>query len=157
MISIKDMRTNVAARVSVADSTIVPDILDPKATQDDLICLMDRVTAPNEKGGLGYKLLITALHRDHHWDGDLGPHGHDPGPDPQHILPGYSVDCWPQSGTLKQFLHDMIYCNRWVTKIGLGGPEAQSLYPQAANDAITVNGVVIFYDNSSDHIHLQTQ
>lgn len=142
MPTMQDLRINVAARVQCADDTIRPDILNPEMTQDNLIRLLDRLTAPADKNGLGYRVLITSLRRDHGNDANLGPHGH---------AHGFAVDLWPvDESEMQQFLQNCATNNRWVTKIGLGGSA------QDFADKFDAGATVVFNDNSSDHVHLQT-
>lgn len=167
IISMKDIRTNVAARVDVADSTIRPDILDPNETHDNLIRAMDVATAPVEKGAgdgspsHGRKLYVSALHRDHSYDGELGPHGHDPGPDADHIEPSWAVDIGMvdncdigDNPKTRAFIKELITANKYVTKVGVGGcdlAEDEELQALAA-----AHNTVLFSDNDQPHIHFQS-
>jgi hypothetical protein len=144
--TMQELRENVAARIHVADATIIPDIMNK--SHDQLIRLLDRLTAPYDKGGLNYKILITSLDSDHSPDntpdkGGLNNHGH---------TNNWSVDLWPyDESQLKAMLIDLASKDMFVTKIGLGG-KAQQYY-----DLLQQYGnVVVFMDNSSDHIHLQS-
>ncbi|HEV7180149.1 MAG TPA: hypothetical protein VIG51_03920 [Candidatus Baltobacteraceae bacterium] len=136
-------RQRVCNLLSFSDGTQQADLLSPARTQTDLIALLQRAAFPCSEGGLGYRLLITSVRTDHGDDSALGPHGHSF---------GYAVDLWPaDEATLKQFLIDMAERNSWVTKIGLGGLAAQYL------SNIPQDSVVVFQDNSTDHVHLQSQ
>lgn len=154
--SMADIRTNVAARVVPIDNTIVPDILSPKATHDNIIRALDRITAPAYKGGLGYKIIVTSAHTNHHDDGDLGPHGHNP-----HGLPGWAVDFVPESDpslenadATRTLLRKLIAENRWVTKVG-----CPTRYANMADlkDLAFDRGVALFADpGTGPHIHIQS-
>lgn len=154
--NMQDVRTNVAARVIADDDTIRPDILNPGATHDNLIRLLDVLTAPTSKGGHGVAIEVTALHRDHHDDGDLGPHGHNP-----HGKPGWAVDLvlkddpyLQNRAKVKAVILWLITSDHYVTKIG--GPAWLS----ADSDIMTAaarHNVVVFVDiGTGPHIHLQS-
>lgn len=146
--TMQELRTNVAARIKAADETIIPDILDPTKTHDNLIRMIDRLTAPYDKGGLGYAILVTALNRDHSPDniaalGGANNHGHSN---------GWSIDFWPQEESqLEQLLKDLASRDMFDTKIGLGG-SSQKFY----NSICNIGNKVVFMDNSSSHIHAQS-
>lgn len=162
ILSMKDIRTNVAARVDVADDTIRPDILDPEATHDNLIRALDVATAPVEKGAgdgspsHGRKLYISALHRDHHDDGDLGPHGHNP-----HGLPGWAVDIAlvdncdiADNPKTRQFIQELIAANKYVTKVGTVEVLADDEGLQSLADK---HNCLLFEDEGTGaHVHFQS-
>lgn len=145
----QEKRINVCARIVAADDTIKADLLDQTPLiKDSLVALLDRMSAPTDKNGLAWKIEITSLCRDHGDDSQLGPHGH---------RRGFSVDMWPVNNNLQQFVHDLIWNCPPCTKVGLGGSEAQALFPQCANGATyVVNGTAVFWDNDEPHIHAQS-
>ena len=136
------MRQYVESLVTIQNSIAKGDLLDPSITQTDLVALLQRAVDTPANGGLNYKLTLTSIRSDHKDDSCLGPHGHSN---------GYAVDCWPDDKSqLQAFIQDMATSNKWVTKIGLGGAA------QAVARNIDPGNTVIFNDNDSDHVHLQT-
>ncbi|GAC1422374.1 MAG: hypothetical protein NVSMB64_30820 [Candidatus Velthaea sp.] len=136
------IRQEVEHAVRIQNRIAAGDLLSAAITQTDLIALLARAVLPPEDGGLGYKLLLTAIRSDHGDDSALGPHSH---------AAGYAVDCWPQDESqLEEFIEDMALKNRWVVKIGLGGSSRRLLTTLDFGDAI------VFEDNDSDHVHLST-
>lgn len=162
ILDMNDIRTNVAARVAVVDDTIVPDILNEEATHDNLIRALDILTAPVEKGAgdgspsLGRHGLITALHRDHHDDGDLGPHGHNP-----HGAPGWACDFGAFDGIdvgdnpkTRGVVKELIAHNKYVTKVGTIGAIANDPEMQALADE---HNTLLFEDEGTGpHVHIQS-
>lgn len=160
-LSMQDIRTNVAARVKPLDGTIIPDILDPAETHDNLICALDIITAPVSKGAgdgsksYGHVLTVSALHRDHHDDGDLGPHGHNP-----HGAPGWAVDVACVDGAdvgdnheTRQLIRDLCE-DKDVTKIGTLASVAtrSDLQAWAAQ-----HDTLLFVDEGTGpHVHFQS-
>lgn len=130
-----------SAAVERAD-LCTPDSAGNYRTQSDLVALLARAVLMPKDGGLGYQLLVTSLRSDHGDDSQLGPHGH---------ARGFAVDLWPvHEDQLQNFLEDMAHRNKWVTKIGLGG-SSQRFYNELQGGS-----TIVFLDNSSDHVHLQT-
>lgn len=112
------------------------DLLNPGITHDNLIQLL--INCVNQ----GHHLLITSVKSDHGDDSGLGPHSH---------FAGWAVDVWP-SDNLLGFLQDCATRNKLVTKIGLGGSQAQALV-----DSFGHGDTIVFNDNDEPHIHLQTE
>jgi hypothetical protein len=121
------------------------DLLDGSKTQDGLIEFLAHMV------GLGYHIEFTAINTDHGYDGNLGPHCHNPC--------GCAVDCWPlMSPTpgawldagdpiFRQFLRDAKAAPNYG-ETGLAG----SAYTPANVEAAGPN---VFQDDVEDHIHFQ--
>lgn len=161
MLTIQDVRTNVAVRVQCADSTIIPDILSDAQTHDNLILALDTMTCPADKAafngqpGQGHKVLVTALHRDHHDDGDLGPHGHNP-----HGAPGWACDFGTVDGVdvgdnhaTRQFVRDCI-SNSKITKVGTTASVANQ--PDLQAFAAQHNTLLFVDEGTGLHVHIQS-
>lgn len=121
------------------------DLLDESLTNTDLIGALT-IAARTFGGGA---ILVTSVRTDHGDDSHLGPHGHSE---------GFAVDVWPQGAGGPIFVGELIHNNPFVTKIGLGGA-AQGWIEDAVwagRDVIVINGTVIFRDNSTPHVHIQT-
>jgi hypothetical protein len=152
-----DIRTNVAARIEPIDKTIVPDILSPNAMHDNIIRALDRITAPPEKGGHARKIIVTSAHSNHHDDGHLGEHGHNPGG-----RPGWAVDLVPRDNpellnqtAAVEFIKELIVANRYVTKVGCPTKYAAR---KDLMDLANAHGVALFPDEGTGpHIHIQSQ
>src|SRR5579884_886552 len=131
--AIKDIRTNVAARIQALNAIAKSDMTNPAATNDNIVRALDVITAPPgkpgyEKIGKGRKIIVTSAHSDHHDDGNLGPHGHNP-----HGGPGWAVDFVPQddprlanSAATIALIAELIESNAYVTKVGCPGVYAGS-------------------------------
>lgn len=135
------LRAAVNLTVKIQNIAARRDLLNPALTQDHLIKLLARAVFPYPFGR-GFHLVLTSINSDHHDDSALGPHSH-------HA--GFAVDVWPvHEQDMKSFLQDMATHNRWVTKIGLGGSSQQFM------DTIDWGSTIVFNDNNTDHVHLQT-
>ena len=161
--TMQDIRTNVSSpnRIELlpGDTTTINDILSPDLMADNIIRALDTITAPPEKGGHGRKIIVTAARSNHHVDGALGPHGHNPGPG----KPGWSVDfvpCDADNQRLEneqktvQLILELISENSHVTKVGCPARYAtrNDLQQRAA-----ARGVVLFTDEGTGpHIHIQS-
>lgn len=150
MLTQQEIRTNVAARVDVADDTIRPDILSTE--HDDLILALDRITAPGLKGGLSHKIYISSLCHDHGDDSELGPHSH---------YAGWAVDIAEIDGvivgdnpTTRAFVRECLADNRFVTKVGTIGALASDPTLQAIAAA---HNCELFEDEGTGaHVHIQS-
>jgi hypothetical protein len=123
------------------------DLLDGNKTQDALILLLEYLAAG------GWHFEITAVNTDHPFDGNLGPHCHNPC--------GFAVDGWPLTGPtpgawlsatdpyFQQFLTYMAACPN-LHQIGLAGSAQTSANTAAA-------GATVFNDAGADHIHFGAQ
>jgi hypothetical protein len=156
-----DVRTNVRARVRLNSASAGTDILDANATHDNIIRALDVITAPPTKPGYenlgrGWKIIITAAHSDHHDDGDLGPHGHNP-----HGAPGWAIDFVPVSDPqlvdmqqCVELIRQLIEENAYVTKVGCPARYAENGMLRSKAGAC---GVVLFTDvGTGPHIHIQS-
>lgn len=147
-------RQGVVAKLTFpdGDTTRKADLLNPAVTKDHLIDLLAKVVAH------GFKPLITSVKSDRHEPDNTpalgGPfnHGH---------TNGFAVDLFVEPSEAKDFIHDCIFNNQRVTKVGLGGDFRKSKingvgdhFSSASDTAI--NGVTVFADNETQHIHLQT-
>lgn len=161
VLPIADIRVNVRARVQFNPDVNKDDLLNRSAMNDNIIRALDVITAPPTKPGYerlggGWKLIITSLHSDHHDDGDLGPHGHNP-----HGGPGWAVDFVPandpklQNATqTRELLRQLIRRNPFVTKVGCPQTYAEDAGLQADARAC---GVALFTDRGTGaHIHIQS-
>jgi hypothetical protein len=120
------------------------DFLDESKVKSTLIALLADLL------GKGHIILVTCLFSDHHVDGGLGPHSHNPG--------GVAIDCWPLKSTkptdfldatdsrFHAFLHD-IAGDKYEYQIGLGGS-------CAIREDFAAAGSTAFADNGSDHVHI---
>lgn len=158
---IADVRVNVRSRVQLNNAIAGEDILSPAAMQDNIIRALDLITAPPskpgyEKMGRGWNIIVTSAHSDHHDDGNLGPHGHNP-----HGGPGWAVDFVPVSDpALKnasqtiELLRQLIEENPFVTKVGC--PQVYADNADLRNKA-NACGVALFPDpGTGPHIHIQS-
>jgi hypothetical protein len=156
-----DVRVNVRSRVQLNNAIAGDDILNPAATNDNIIRALDVITAPStkpgyEKIGHGWKIIITSAHSDHHDDGNLGPHGHNP-----HGGPGWAVDFVPandpaltNAGQTIELLRQLIAENPFVTKVGCPKVYAEN---QTLRTKANACGVVLFTDvGTGPHIHIQS-
>lgn len=167
-LSIEDIRTNVAARVKGADSTDIPDILNPEETHDNLVRALDCFTAPDWKGAgdgsksYGRHVLLTSVNSDHHDDSDLGlsawqiesgvkNHGHHN---------GWSVDIGEIDGNVPAdipayytYIKELAQI-KYVTKIG-------TIPALAENEDLIAfcnqHNTVLFSDpGTGPHVHIQS-
>lgn len=131
----QSQRDELVAHLTFSHDTQRSDLLNAELTTPELIMALLH-ECHKEAGGL----LITAVRSDHEPDTCLGPHGHSA---------GYSVDLWPTEETrLQAFIQGLCTANPWVTRTGLGGAAQGCL--------VNPGDTIVFYDNSTDHIHLQT-
>lgn len=117
------------------------DLMDPARTSTGVVAMLLHTVQE-------IPLLITAAYSDHCPDGCYGPHGHHPDKGP-----GYAEDLWPEhedQGPL--LIHNFVYQNPFCTKVGLGG-KAKTWWTKGYGD---FNGTIVFEDNDSDHIHVQS-
>lgn len=128
-------RNALVAQLQFSNPSERADLLDPAQTQDDLIAMLAVIVAS------GVEPLITSVRTDHGDDSQLGPHGH---------ARGYAVDLWVPASQANGFINDLLYRNHYCTKIGLGGSFKGRWRPD------TYNGTLVFEDNSTEHIHIQT-
>ena len=156
-----DIRVNVASRIQVLNAIARDDILSASKTQDNIVRALDVITAPKnkpgyEKIGKGRKIIVTSAHSDHHDDGNLGPHGHNP-----HGAPGWAVDFVPQedpqlkvAANTLAVIAELIEGNYYVTKVGCPGVYAANSTLQAKASKC---GVALFTDEGTGpHIHIQS-
>lgn len=127
-------RAELEAKLSFTNPSQSADLRNPNMTQPELIlALLHEVHK-------GHRILITSLRSDHGDDSLLGLHGH---------AHGYSADVWVQDdGLLLPFTQGLCTSNPWVCRVGLGGA-AQGL-------ELDFGSTIVFNDNATDHIHLQT-
>lgn len=138
-------------RFETAGSSQQSDLTNPAKTREHLVALLATIVSH------GFTPLVTSVNTDHSPDntpdkGGLSNHGH---------TNGFAVDVFVDASQASSFIHDCIFHNPLVTKIGLGGEfQPKSVngvgdhFSPAADDV--VNNVVIFADNKTNHIHLQT-
>jgi hypothetical protein len=161
LLPIAGVRDNVRTRVQLNDGVAADDIMNPAAMHDNIIRALDFITAPPTKPGYeqlgkGWKIIVTSAHSDHHDDGNLGPHGHNP-----HGAPGWAVDFVPVSDPRLtnapqtiELIRQLIEENPFVTKVGC--PQVYANNPGLAGEAGKC-GVVLFTDvGTGPHIHIQS-
>jgi hypothetical protein len=130
----QSQRDELVAHLCFSDDTQKGDLLNASATQPNLILAL------LHEAHKGNKMLITSVKTDHGDDSALGPHGHSE---------GFSADIWPEDESqLQEFMQGLCTDNPWVTRVGRGG--------SAQNYAVDPGETIVFDDNSTDHIHLQT-
>jgi len=144
------MRQAVTNAVHIQNAIAFNDLLDFSKTQTDLIALLARAALPASDGGLGFDVLLTAINSDHHDDSCLGIHTHHS---------GYAVDIGTVNGVdIGDNPQTLLFCqamagnNKWVVKVGLGGP-ASAFMQQLS---ISFPQTIVFVDNQQPHVHLQT-
>lgn len=127
-------RNELVNKVRFTNPSQKSDLLNANLTEPNLIlALLHEVHK-------GRRILITSVRSDHDDDSGLGPHGH---------ARGFSADIWPENeAVLPAFLQDMCSDNPWVTRVGRGGA--------AQRCAVNPHDIIMFDDNLTDHIHLQT-
>lgn len=137
--------------VTIQNDVARGDLLDESLTQTDLVALVLRAATPSSAGGLGFRLLLTAINSDHGPDPPGSIHGH---------KEGFAVDVGTIDGSdvgansaTLGFCLAMGQHNQWVTKIGLGG-DARAWLAQVT---AACPDTVVFADNDQPHIHLQSQ
>jgi hypothetical protein len=123
------------------------DLLNENVT-DTLLIQMLISLADLYKPKDGEKILVTSVYSDHSPDGDLGPHGHHPDSGP-----GFAVDVAPSLDGWVGLMLAIAACP-YVWTAGLGGPAAK------AGESVVHwpkdGKFVLFMDNDSPHIHLQS-
>lgn len=160
--TMQDIRTNVASRITPGDDTVCPDILSDGATHDNIIRALDVITSPALKGAgdgspsFGHKIYISALHRDHHDDGDLGPHGHNP-----HGAPGWACDIAIIDGndvgnnaSTRAFVSECLAHNKYITKVGT----TASVANEATLQSLAAQHHTLLFVDEGDgpHVHIQS-
>jgi hypothetical protein len=127
-------RAELVSKLKFTNESQQLDLSNPNVTQPELVLALLHLVH------LGHNLLITSVKTDHGDDSALGVHGHSR---------GYSADLWPvDDSDLQQLIQDCCTNNQWVARLGLGG-SSQSL-------SYTAGDTIVFDDNSTDHLHVQT-
>ena len=124
--------------ISYTNLTQKADLLNVALTNTDLIAALKLALDQ------GFIIQVTSVRSDHGDDSCLGPpgvynHGH---------AHGYALDCWCED--LQGFVQHLCTDNPLVTKVGLGGPQAQALQ-------IFPGATLVFPDNDEPHIHFQVK
>ena len=121
------------------------DILDSAYTTDALV---EHLTFILDGG---FFLRLTAVNRDHDFDGNLGPHCHNPC--------GFAADGYPADSSGEYLdeedprfarMLERASISPWLHQTGLGGAANTSANRAAA-------GPTVFADGDADHVHFGAQ